>query len=189
MKPRGRLFPRSAPDPGPVWADEILAPLRREAFSCDVAPRVMRRIAAARTPAQAHTAARFVPGAAWVLWLVAGLACVSLLTAALGLMVIRGDEGVQTLYVIGASAGRLFLVFGRWLAEFGATVASTGFAIGRVLYPVLARLAPLARGGGLVGAACGLLSIVISFILVARAWRVAPAVAARGGFPLRGGSR
>jgi len=180
---------RPAADPGPDWADGILAPLRRTAVTLDAAPGVMRRIAAVGPSARIHATPSGAFDLLWAGALAGGLACLALLGAVLGVMVFQGDEGVRTLWLLAASAGRLLVIFGRAAGELAAAAGASALAIARTLYIALEWTAPLLRGGALVGAACGAVSILVSASIVARAGRAAPFTARHGRVNLEGGSR
>lgn len=189
MKTPVVLFRPPSGDPGPLWAEELLAPLRREEFCDDLAPGVMRRIAASVSWEKGQVGAHASPDLKWVASLLAGCAGLALLTVVLAVMVVRGDEGVHTLWVMGASAGRLLLMLGGSAATLAAELAAAALVIVRKLYVAFAWLAPVMRGGGIVGAACGVMSIIISATLFARAGRAAPAVGLHRKTTLLGGSR
>jgi hypothetical protein len=175
---------RPEADPGAAWADEVLAPLRRETVCLDVAGPVMARVRAAGSvsPVPARRAELV-----WALSL--GLAAVSFLIG----MLVRLSGGLEGAYAGVRSLANPARHFGsRFAAEILAlaTQAATAAApMLRAFGAVLAAAAPLVRGAGLVAAATGALSIVVSLYVFAHARDAAPASGVRHGTLPHGGAR
>ena len=168
-----------ADDSGSLWADELLAPMRSQVIDLDVAPAVMRRIAAHRpAPAPAALPGRW-PGVAWAASMVLGLVCLGLLLATLGVMVFGGDEGARAAWALVASSGRVAATL---LASAVGTLAafvSAALTTTRGAWTIIEALAPLVRGAGALVAIAGLLSMAFSAHVFNQARRAAPVAAPR----------
>lgn len=188
MNPRARIS-RADRDPGWAWADEVLAPLRREEMSIDIAPIVMRRLVSSgllmRPRPGPRTASRF----AWAASTILGFASLAFLMSALAVLIAGGDEGLQMLWAALAPLGRLAIAAIEGLARFAATLVAAGATVMRGFWILFETAAPLLRGAGLLGASIGLLSIIISTFIFAHARKFAPLATASKNIPLQGGLR
>lgn len=189
MKDLRALFRPPVDDPGAQWVEDLLSPLRGEAVICDVAPRIMQRIAAEPAIPTPLDVVGGTPRLAWAGSLFVGFAAFVFLSSALVMMVAGEDEGVRLLWTVLEPAGRLVGMGAHHLYRFAVSVGAAGLAILRGALAVALAAAPLIRGAGLLAAAGGLLSIVISTYLFAHARRTAPAAGPRGDDALPGGSR
>lgn len=184
-----RFFRPPGTDPGAEWVEQLLSPLRDERIACDVAPRLMGRIAAelpARRPIglRAGTSRLALGGSLFV-----GFAAFVFLLSALVMRVTGEDEGARLLSTMLEPAAPLAESGARHLYRFALSVGAAGLAILRGAWVVAVAASPLIRGAGLLAAAGGLLSILFSTFLFAHARRVAPMTGPRGGEPLCGGFR
>ncbi len=176
-------------DPGTEWADTLFAPLRRESVTCDVAPRVMQRIAAERPATGGVIAQRSGPRLVWAGSLFLGFASLAFLSSALVVLMGGGDDGIRTLWTMLEPSARLVALAAAHLGRFAAAVGAAGLAVLRGGEGLLQMAMPVLRGAGLIAAACGLLSIVLSFYLFTHARRSAPVSGSRGEIPFQGGTR
>ncbi len=189
MKDLRALFRPPGDDPGAAWVEDLLLPLRGESVTCDVAPRIMARIAAEPAGPRLQDFRGGTPRLAWAGTLLVGFAAFVFLLSALVMMVAGEDEGVQLLWTMLEPAGRLVGIGAHFLYRFAVSVGTAGLAILRGAWAVAVAASPLIRGAGLFAASAGLLSIVISTYLFAHARRTAPATGPRGDESLPGGSR
>ncbi len=168
-------------DPGADWADEILAPLRRERVACEIAPAVMRRIAALESGLRPLPFPLARPGLAWASSLGLALCTLAILAARLMTMILSGDDGVRQAWALVSSTGRVLLTLGRALATLGAATTTAAAPLLRGTWALLEVAAPLLRGAGLLAASLGALSIVASTYVFMHARKVAPQARAQGG--------
>ena len=175
-----RLRPFEA-DPGERWAAGILEPLRRQEADCDVAPRVMARIAADRGRLRSVAPTPRAHSLAWASSLMLGGASLAFLVSVLLVLVGGGDEGVRQIVGLGMSSWHVLAVFARLAADIGARVLAFVLPIARALWALLEVGAPLLRGAGMVAAAGGVLSILFSIFVFASARKSAPRVNFEGG--------
>ena len=184
--PRWSTF-RPPDDPGGRWADVLLSDLRDETLDVDVTARVMHRLASLRpAPAPLPLPGRW-PGVAWAASLALGCACLVLLTATLGAMVLGGDEGALAAWAVVTSAGQAtWAVFARVWLMAGAFL-SASLAMLRGTLTIIDSLAPLVRGAGALAASAGVLSIGVSIYIFDHARRAAPIAARRPIEPIHGG--
>ncbi|HKB08748.1 MAG TPA: hypothetical protein VKF61_10760 [Candidatus Polarisedimenticolia bacterium] len=176
-----RFRPRpSLQDPGERWVDEILRPLGREEADCDVASRVMARIAAEGGGPLSAAVSPPPHRLAWVSSLTLACASLAFLVAALLLLVTGGDEGVRQIVGMGLSCWHVVGVFGRVAADFASRVLEVVLPILRAIEALLEVAAPLLRGAGLVAAAGGVASIAFSAYVFASARKTAPRVNFQG---------
>jgi hypothetical protein len=174
-------------DPGERWADEVLAPLRRRAAEVDVTGAVMRRIEARRpAPAPPPLPARWA-GASWAATLALGFAGLGLLLATAAVMAFGSDQEARSLLTVLQSAGRLASHGYAHAGSLAAGLGQAAFAVFKGAWLLVATAAPLVRGAGLLAAAGGLLSIVISIVVVSRARLAAPVADRRGYIRMNGG--
>jgi hypothetical protein len=183
-----RLFPRlpgrtkrAETDPGGAWAAEALRPLGRQTIECDVARRVMARIAVERGGLQPIATPVGATRLAWVSSLLLAAAALVFLGSTIFMLVLGGDEGVRQLADLVSAGGHLLLLAGRLLSDFGARALATVLPYLRASWALLEVAAPLLRGAGLVAAACGVLSILFSTYVFASARKTAPRVNFQGG--------
>jgi hypothetical protein len=171
------IFPQRRPrtgDPGAVWADRAMAPLRGRMADVDVAARVMRRIAAAApAPAAAPLPERWV-GVSWAASIAGGVAALSLLMATALALAFSGDSSVHALWTLIATTVRLAAHGYGQAGQFAAALLQAARAVLYAGWRLADAAAPLARGAGLVAALSGLISIGISVVVVSRASRTAP---------------
>lgn len=189
MKSLRALFRPSVEDPGEEWVKSLLSPLRDESVSCDVAPRLMERIAADPMARRPFELVGDTSRLAWAGSLLVGFSAFVFLLSALVMMVSGGDEGVRLLWSMLEPAGRLVGIGAHFLYRLAVSAGVAGLAILRGAWVVLTAASPLIRGAGLFAAAGGLLSIAISTYLFAHARRRAPTTGPRGDDSIPGGSR
>lgn len=189
MKDLRALFRPSVDDPGPEWVEDLLSPLREESVACDVAPRLMERIAAEPAVLRPSDVSGDTSHLAWAGSLLVGFSAFVFLLSTLVMMVAGEDEGVRLLWTLMEPAGRLVGMGAHYLYRLALSVGTAGLAILRGAWVVAVAASPLIRGAGLFVAAGGLLSIVISTYLFAHARRTAPATGPNGDDSLPGGSR
>jgi len=189
MKDLRALFRPPVDDPGKEWVEELLSPLRDESVACDVAPRLMERIAAELPAPRPLDVAAGTSRLAWGTSLFVGFAAFVFLLSALVMRVAGEDEGVRFLWTMLEPAGRLAGIGAHSLYRFALSVGAAGLAILRGAWVVVVAASPVIRGAGLFAAAGGLLSIVISTYLFAHARRTAPTTGPHGDDSLPGGSR
>jgi hypothetical protein len=168
-------------DPGNLWAAEILGPLRRRTIECDVAPRVMARLAAERQGLRRADLSPRASRLAWASSILLACAALAFLGSTLVVLILGGDEGVRQLAGLGHSGWNVLQVFGRVLAQLAAGVLSVAMPFLRAFWTLAGITAPLLRGAGLLAAAGGLLSILFSTYVFASARRTAPRVNFQGG--------
>ena len=165
----------------------ILSPLRSESIDIDIAPRVMRRIVLS-LPRPAPAPLRAPYGSlAWAASLFLGLVALGTLLATALVMLTSGDEGARAAMTLASTAAyqtvRGFGIIGGLLLA----LSQAAWALGRGFYVLVEAAAPLVRGASMVAAACGLLSIGVSIVLVHRAGRQAPLASRAPWSPLNGG--
>ena len=178
MTPFGR---RGRPeDPGPGWAESALRPIRAQKIDTDVSRSVLARIAAEKARPLRHPIILRRPRLALAACVMGGVISFGLVVAALLTLAINGDEGVRQIGTLLSSAGHLFVVVGGLFLSTVKGILSAGLALGRGIWILLETAAPLLRGAGMVAAACGLLSIPVSFYLLAQGYRSAPLIAFEG---------
>jgi hypothetical protein len=189
MKNLRTLFRPPVDDPGAEWVENLLSPLRGESVACDVAPRLMERIAADPAVPRPIDIIGNTSRLAWAGSLLVGFSAFVFLLSALVMIVAGEDEGVRPLWTMLEPAGRLVGMGAHYLYRLAVSVGAAGLAILRGSWVVVVAASPLIRGAGLFAAAGGLLSIVISTYLFAHARRTAPTTGPRGDESLPGGSR
>jgi hypothetical protein len=161
-------------DPGPAWADALLAPLRSTEVECDVARSVMTRIASSR-PAPLRSPIRLRrPHLALAGCVTAGVLAFGIVASTLLALVLGGDDGVRQLQTLAGSAGQILLAFGEFAFAILKGIFLAGLALLRQALAMITEAAPLLQSAGMAGAACGMLSIVVSLYLFAQAYRTAP---------------
>ncbi len=181
---------RRTDDPGPSWTEAALRPLRTERVDPDVARAVMRRIAAGRARPLPDSFRLRRPRLALASCVAGGLVAFGLVSATLVTLVAGGDDGVRQIGALASSAGRIVVALGGFALALLQGILSAGLLLLRGAWTLLEAAAPLLRGAGLIGAAAGILSILISSWLLAQACRTAPLIAdANGGAAPRGGFR
>ena len=170
-------------DPGRIWAERLLEPLRRAEVGIDVAPAVMARLAAGKGAPRilpGFAPAGWRQGLAWTVSFALALLVLGILAAAILGRASTGPEVAQSV-----EAMRLFGRVGTTLAGavFGlaGAFAAAGAPLLRGAWVILNAAAPLVRSAGLVTAACGALSILVSLYIFAGARRDAPGTATKGG--------
>ena len=181
---RGRLD-----DPGSAWVESALRPIRAQRIDTEVRRSVMARIAAEKVRPLRHPAILRRPRLALAACMMGGIVAFGLVVASLLILAINGDEGVRQIGTILSAAGHLLVVMGGFVLETLRGVLSAGLALGRGIWILLEAAAPLLRGAGMMAAAGGLLSILISFYLLAQGYRSAPLTALEGGAGGLGGNR
>lgn len=188
MKRPGSMFGRQPEDPGVDWADDLLAPLRRQIVACDVAPGVMQRIAAGRplAPATPFTAP---PRLAWAGSLFLGFAALALLITTLVLLIGGSAEGLRALWTVLEPAARLAILFAQQAAKLATVALGATVAVVSSSWGLVTAAAPYVRGAGLIAAGWGLMTVFISTYLFAHARRTAPIIGLRSDIPLQGGPR
>jgi hypothetical protein len=169
-------------DPGADWADEVLAPLRREQVSCEVAPTVMRRIRVMESRIRPLPFPLARPGLAWASSLGLGLIGLGIVAATLVAMILGGDEGARQVWALTASAGRTLLTLGRTVVTLGVAFVTVAVPLLRGVGVLLSLATPLLRGAGLLVATLGALSIIVSTYVFTHARKVAPVAGHQGGF-------
>jgi len=189
MKRLRMVFRPPVDDPGKEWVEDLLSPLREESVACDIAPRLMARIAAEPVPPRPIDIAGDPSRLAWAGSLFVGFSAFVFLLSALVIMVAGEDEGVRLLGAIVEPAGRLFVMGAQYLFRLALSVGAAGLAILRGAWVIVVAASPLIRGAGLFAAAGGLLSIAIGTYLFAHARRAAPSTGPRRDDSLPGGSR
>jgi hypothetical protein len=167
-------------DPGERWAAEVLRPLRRQTVECDIATRVMARIAAERRELRPLEVSPRAHRLAWASSLLLACASLAFLVSTL-LVLVSGGEGVREVVGLGLQCWHVLTVFGRLLADLGARVLASVLPIVRALWALLEVGAPLLRGAGILAAAGGVLSILFSILFFASARKTAPRVNFQGG--------
>ena len=172
---------RAGGDPGGLWTAEVLRPLGRQTVQCDVAPRVMARIAAEMDRLRPLTASTRVSRLAWASSLLLACAALAFLGSTLFVLVQGGDEGVREIVGLGLSGWHVLMVFGRVAADLGARALALVLPILRAAWALLEVAAPLLRGAGLLAAAGGVFSILFSTYVFASARKTAPRVDLQGG--------
>ncbi|MFQ5877099.1 MAG: hypothetical protein ACE5JH_05340 [Acidobacteriota bacterium] len=191
MRPRRPHRPTGGgPDPGAAWVDTVLAPLRRQEAACDVSRAVMARVGASRShlpPAAGRPLSR--PRLAVAVWLLGTSAGFAAFAAALATLAVEGDRGTRQLVTVLASVGRSFLLLGESLAALAAGFLTAALALLRWIWRVVETAAPLLRGAGTLGAASGVLAILVSLYLFTHACRAAPPVSGGLGPKNMGGIR
>jgi hypothetical protein len=178
MTPRPSLRFRRLVDPGPVWADEVLAPLRRMGADCDVAPNVMRRVRAVAGGAAAAPA----PRAAWTAVLAFGGSSLAFLVATLAVFVVTGDDGVRAALRAAAALGRALLGFWERVVTLAVALLGALTPLLRAVWEILEVAGPILDAAGTAAALCGVLAILYSMFAFTRARRVAPRAGLQGGF-------
>jgi len=174
-------------DPGARWADALLSDLRRETLDIDVTRQVMLRLEAHRPAPAPIPLPGHWPGVAWAASIGLGCACLVLLMATLGAMVLGGDEGARAAWALVTSAGQVtWGLLGRF-GQAAAAFLSASLALLRGAYSLLDTLAPVVRGAGALAAMTGALSIACSVYVFDRARRGAPIAGQRSIDPIRGG--
>jgi hypothetical protein len=147
----------------------------------------MRRIEAGRpVPASAPLPVRWA-GASWAATLGLGLAAVGLLIVTAGVMAFGSDQEARSLWTLLMSAGRLASHGYAHAGSLAAGLLQAAFAVFKGAWILIAAAAPLVRGAGFLAAAGGLLSIVISIVVVSRARLAAPVADQRGFIRTNGG--
>jgi hypothetical protein len=184
MTRTGRIDP--SPDPDARWADEILAPLRRERLDLDVAPSVMSWVEEQHRPAGFAPLPGDLPRYAWAASLILGLVCLGLLVATCGVMILGGDEGARTLLALTGSAGRMAILSFGYMLRMAQAFGATALTLAKGAWTLIDVMAPLVRGAGFLAAVAGALSIGISSYVFANARRSAP-IADRGDLQLSNG--
>ena len=178
---------RPADDPGEAWADDLLAPLRRQRHEVDVVRSVMSRVEARRPlPSFSPLPGRW-PEVAWAASLLLGVVCLGILLATAGIMVAQGDEGYRTLVTLATSMGRVAL---HAVSSAGGVLAALWVAVlafCRATWTVVEAMAPLVRGAGSLAAVAGLLSLAFSAFVFAHSRRTAPVAASHPLHPMNGG--
>ena len=164
----------AAPDLDARWADEILAPLRRERLELDVTPSVMSWVEGQHRPAGLAPLPGRLPRIAWAASLILGLACLGLLLATCGVMILGGDEGARTLLALTGSAGRMALLSAGYLMRIGQAFGAAALTLAKGAWTLIDLMAPLVRGAGFLAALAGAMSIGISSYVFANARRSAP---------------
>jgi hypothetical protein len=182
MRPRLPLRPRRLVDPGPEWADAVLAPLRRVRAECDVAPRVMDRVCAAARAATGDAAAGPPPRVAWTAALALGGASLALLVATLMVLVATGDDGVVAALRSVAALGRALLGFWGRLATVAFALLGAVTPLLRAVREILEVAGPILSTAGTTMALGGILAILYSMFAFARARHAAPRAGLQGGF-------
>ncbi len=172
MKGAGR--PSEGPDLDARWADQILAPLRRERLELDVTPSVMSWVEGQNRPAEFPPLPGRLPQFAWAASLILGLVCLGLLVATCGVMILGGDEGARTLLALTGSAGRMALLSAGYLLLVAQAFGATAFTLGKGAWTLIDLMAPLVRGAGFLAAVAGAISIGVSSYVFANARRSAP---------------
>jgi hypothetical protein len=173
-------------DPGERWADATLSDLRLLSLDVDVTQRVMLKLQAHRPAPAPRPLPGHWPGVAWAVSFALGCACLVLLMATLGAMVLGGDEGARAAWALITSTGQVaWGLLGR-LALLCVALLNTALVLLRDTFMVLDALSPLVRGAGTLAAVAGILSIACSAYLFDRARRGAP-IAAQHTNPIRGG--
>jgi hypothetical protein len=172
---------RSTGDPGAPWTLDVLAPLRRQTIECDVASRIMSRIVVRAATPGLSTTSPAVPRLALASSLLLGSSALAFLGSTLVVLVLGGDEGVRQVVGLGLSGWHVLVVLGRLAAGIGAGVAASLVPILRACWTLLEVAAPLLRGAGLLAAAGGVLSILLSTYVFASARKTAPRVDLQGG--------
>lgn len=167
-------------DPGSGWVESVLRPIRAQKIDTDVSRSVLARIAAERARPLIHPILVRRPRLALAACIMGGVVSFGLVVATLLTLAINGDEGVRQIGTLLSSAGQLFVVVGGLFLSTVKGILSAGLALGRGIWILLETAAPLLRGAGMVAAACGLLSILISFYLVAQGFRSAPLIVFQG---------
>lgn len=170
-----------------LWAQETLAPLRRQMAEVDVAASVMQRIAVSQPrPVESLLPARW-QRPAWAATLVAGFAAFLLLSTTAVLMMTNGDPGARTAMTLAATGGSLLLH--GLTAAWGVVkaLAETALVFGRSGWTLLETVSPLVRAAGVLAACCGAASIGFSALIVSRAQRHAPLVSRASWNTLHGG--
>jgi hypothetical protein len=161
-------------DPGPAWAEALLAPLRSTEVECEVARSVMTRIASSR-PAPLRSPIRLRwPRLALTGCVAGGVLSLGIVVGALVALVLSGDDGVRQLQTLAGSLGTALLALGEFAFALLKGILSAGLALLRAAWAVIDAAAPLVRGAGMAAAACGMLTIVISLYLLTQAYRTAP---------------
>ena len=168
-------------DPGADWAEDVLAPLRRERIACEVAPAVMRRIAVLETGIRPLPFPLARPGLAWASSVGLSLGSLAILAATLLTMILGGDEGPRQIWALVTSSVYVLLSFGRVLSILGAATVTAAAPLLRGFWALLEVAAPLLRGAGLLVASLGALSIIASTYVFTHARKVAPQARAQGG--------
>ena len=172
---------RAGGDPGGLWTVEVLRPLSRQTVECDVAPRVMARIAAEMARLRPLAASARVSRLAWASSLLLGCAALAFLGSTLFVLVLGGDEGVREIVGLGLSGWHVLTVFGRVAADLGARALALVLPILRAGRALLEVAAPLLRGAGLLAAAGGVFSSLFSTYIFASARKTAPRADLQGG--------
>ncbi len=168
----------NAGDPGERWAEETLRPLRRQTADCDAAPAVLARIRAERDAIRPDPVSPRAYRIAWVSSVALGVASFAFLVSSLLVLVIGRDEGVREIISLGAATWHVLAVFGRLIAGAGARILSATLPILRKTWALLAIAAPIVRAAGTLAAAGGVMSILFSSYVFARARKNAPRVGA-----------
>ena len=168
-------------DPGARWADELLSSLRREQVDLDVSPAVMARVVASRGGAATAIVLPKPPALAWATCFVSGVSALAILATTLYALLLGRDEGLRQAWALGGALGRLGIVLVDTLARLGGGILTASGAFLRGAWVILETAAPLIRGAGTLAVICGLLSIVFSLLVFARARRTAPAAGFQGG--------
>jgi len=176
-------------DPGEEWAETLLSPLRDQHIACDVAPRLMERIAAEPALPPSIDITRDTSRLAWAGSLLVGFSAFVFLLSVIVMMVAGDDEGVRLIKTMLEPAASLVSMGAHYIYRFAVSVGVASLAILRGAWVVVTAASPLIRGVGLFAAVGGLLSILISTYLFAHARRTAPTTGPRGDDSLPGGSR
>ena len=177
MRLRLPFRPARAADPGARWADETLAPLRRVRAEVDVAPAVMRRLRSGPAPA----AAAATPRAAWAAAFAFGASSLAALVATLIVLWLTGDDGIRGATRAAAALGRATL--GLWERTVTVVFALLGTAgpFLRAVREILEAAAPIVQAAGTAAALSGVLAILYSSYVFARARRIDPDAGLHGG--------
>jgi len=165
-------------DPGSAWAEAALAPMRDQRLDAEVSRSIMARIAAERARPLTLPGRLRRPRLALAACLAAGIVSFGMVMATLIILAINGDEGVREIGTLLTASGHLLAVFAQVLLTALKGILAAAIAVGRGAWILLEAAAPLFRGAELAAAACGLLSIAISFYLLARGYRSAPMIVA-----------
>jgi hypothetical protein len=169
--PRGR-----AADPGAGWADAVLAPLRRVGAEVDVTGAVMRRVASLAAAPAAEP-----PRAAWTAAFAFGVTSLAAVVATLAVLWATADEGVRSAARAAAALGRATV--GLWERAATVVFALLGATrpLLRAVWEILEAAAPLLHAAGTAAAFCGILAILYSTFVFARARRIGPEAGLHGG--------
>ena len=188
MSDRLPLLPRHGDDPGEAWAEALLEPLRLEEIACDIAPSVMARVAAERVAVRPLPAILARPRLLWAACVPAGIASLAFLTIICLGLGRAAAGGAAPGGALAALLPRLIRLVGERLAAAAGFVVTIAAPLLRAAWALVDTLAPLLRGAGLVAAATGLLSIVISLYVFGHYRGTAPQAGAASGILPHGGT-